>query len=86
MPIWYMRDDHTFAPLPLNIDEAMEALEHELSYYASGMLCARHPWGATAVDVCHAHYDDLDGFRARARDWLALAIETIRPKPINEVR
>ncbi len=42
--VWYMRDNHTFLRLPLEVNLALQALEDEFIHGDSrGMLCSKHP-------------------------------------------
>jgi hypothetical protein len=69
MKLYYMRDNHTFRPLPLDIEGAIAGCREEFDAgYTSGMLC-RTPHTFPEINV-HAMSDWSD-FEARAREWLA---------------
>ena len=73
MTIWYMRDNHTFIPLPLDADEAMARLRRafidEIDAY--GMLCTTE--GPMRGKYEHAA-KDWSEFEPRARKWLDAAL------------
>ena len=40
--IYYMRDNHTFSPLSLNLEEALSKIESEFAAgYTYGMVCSK---------------------------------------------
>ena len=68
--IWYMRDNHTFRKLPLNVEGALETMREERDRGAVyGMLCG---WpGASVPGQVHARSAaDWPVFEAAARLWL----------------
>lgn len=73
MKIWYMRDNHTFLPLPLDADEAMDRLRKafidERDTY--GMLCTKE--GPMRDKSEHAG-KDWPEFEPRARKWIEAAL------------
>lgn len=86
MKLWYMRDNHTFRPLPLNLEEAIAILKNEVvdsgdSYGSYGMLCARD--SSMNEEVVHAHGRAAwPAFEAAARKWLAKALASA-PAPVK---
>lgn len=74
LKIWYMRDNHTFRGLPLNVEKAIHDLrivfDGECGHY--GMLCSKQ----FKDDPCHAR-GDWDEFEPRARAWLTEALKDI---------
>jgi hypothetical protein len=78
--IWYMRDNHTFLQLPLDVKAAIELISHEFAAgYSHGMLCSKHP----AMAYKHVHGNGSiawHAFETEAREWLASAIDAMQPK------
>lgn len=64
---YYMRDNHTFLPLPVDVEAALDALYREFCEGdAFGMLCTKHE---DLKRVIHAD-GDWEKFRHEARRWL----------------
>ena len=64
--LYYMRDNHTFVPLPREADGAIAVLRQEFEDgWNHGMLCSD-----TRRPVAHAH-GDFTEFEPRARAWFA---------------
>ena len=62
--VWYMRDNHTFLELPLDIDEAISALRNEWpSGQTCGVLCSKE-----VNEEVHAH-GEIEPFIAEVRAW-----------------
>lgn len=80
---WYMRDNHTFRPLPLDVDAALQVMREERDDGNTyGMLCGK-PDGVLG-SVMHAHgAADWPRFEAAARPWLEQAVT--RSKPPNNM-
>ena len=79
--IWYMRDDHTFRVLPLDVDTALAVMREERDAgQPYGMLCGR-PDGVVPGPVHARTAAEWPAFEAAARPWLEAAIE--RSKPPN---
>ena len=61
MTIWYMRDNHTFLPLPLDVDKAMKRLRaafiDELDTY--GMLCTKEGPMKVSGQPRHLDFDAM---------------------------
>lgn len=78
---WYMRDNHTFRALPLDVDAALAVMREERDAGQTyGMLCGR-PDGVVP-DVVHAgSAAEWPTFEAAARSWLETAVA--RSKPPN---
>lgn len=79
--IWYMRDNHTFRALPLDVEGALSAMRQERDAGDTyGMLCGK-PDGVVP-DVVHAgSAAEWPTFEAAARPWLETAVA--RSKPPN---
>lgn len=74
MKIYYMRDNHTFLPLPLDVDMAELALHKEFDAgYTYGMLCSKSAGMETPL---HARGNkNAEEFFSGAREWIQRAIE-----------
>lgn len=72
--IWYMRENHTFAELPHDVDAAMirlrEVFDGHCGHY--GMLTTKQ--GPTEKTVVHARAD-WEEFAEQARPWLEAAVQ-----------
>lgn len=81
MKIWYMRDNHTFRPLPLDVEAAIDTLRNEFDQGNTyGMLCSKEP---ALSDSVHAKdKDSWVAFEAEARKWLTRAV-TLSTKDRN---
>ncbi len=66
--IWYMRDNCTFLPLPLDVNAAIEAMRAESD--KSGMLCTKFPGFKTVHARGEKHWPT---FEAEARAWIERA-------------
>lgn len=65
LKIHYMRDNHTFAPLPTDVVAAIAVISMEFMHgYTHGMLCTSDP----TLKVVRAH-GDLDMFLDLVREW-----------------
>lgn len=78
---WYMRDNHTFRGLPLDVEGALAVMREERDDGQTyGMLCGKP---ATVLPPV-VHASDAarwDEFEAAARPWLEQAVA--RSKPPN---
>lgn len=76
---WYMRDDHTFCPLPLDVESALTVMRQERDAGKTyGMLCGKP--GGVLPPVVHARSAaEWDTFEAKARPWLEAAVEASKP-------
>ena len=74
MKIWYMRDNHTFLPLPLPLEAAMEQLRTAFVDMRDtyGSLCTNQ--GPMSRKMEHAG-NDWKEFSPRARAWLEAAVK-----------
>ena len=71
LKIWYMRDNHTFRPLPLDVHAAMAAIREEWNEgYTYGMLCS----DSRIKPNVHGR-GDWNAFVPEAMAWLERAIE-----------
>lgn len=72
--IWYMRDNHTFASLPLDLETAMVTLRETFDGPCGryGMLCSKQIDGRV-----HARAD-WASFEPEARAWISAAIDHAR--------
>ena len=79
--IWYMRDNHTFRALPLDVEDALAAMREERDAGQTyGMLCGR-PDGVVLGPVHARTAAEWPAFEAAARPWLETAVA--RSKPPN---
>jgi len=78
MKIYYMRDNHTFRPIPLDVDKAERVLREEIeSGYVCGSLCARLEGKEL---ILHASGSaGAEQFFAEARAWIekVLAMDSV---------
>lgn len=67
MNLYYMRDNHTFRALPLNIEGALSAIREEFGdgYTHGSLMCKDVPNG-----YLHAH-GDLKEFETKVVDFYA---------------
>lgn len=76
---WYMRDNHTFRPLPMDVDAALAVMREERDAGNTyGMLCGR-PHGVVQGPVHARTADQWDAFEAAARPWLETAVKASLP-------
>lgn len=76
---WYMRDNHTFRPLPLDVDAAMQVMREERDDGQTyGMLCGR-PLGVVPEPVHVSTAEKWGDFEAKARPWLESAVAASKP-------
>ena len=77
--LWYMRDNHTFRSLPLDVDAALALMREERDKGQTyGMLCGNP--SAVIPGVVHARGALTWGeFEAAARPWLEQAIALSKP-------
>ena len=68
--VWYMRDNHTFRALPMDVEGALEAMREERDAGNTfGMLCCSGV--AMRIEVVHAGAAfDWQHFEAEARPYL----------------
>jgi hypothetical protein len=79
--VWYMRDDHMFRPLPLDVEAALAVMREERDAGQTyGMLCGR-PDGVVPRPVHARTAAEWPAFEAAARPWLETAVA--RSKPPN---
>lgn len=80
--VYYMRDNHTFLPVPLYEDQAMAVLMREfLTGTRRGMLCSKHPKLENSSVNANGKWED---FEDPAREFMrqAIALAAIeQPKP-----
>lgn len=86
MKLYYMRDDHLFCPLPLDIEQAIEVIREQFAErYSSGMLCsdggAPKPFGR--IDPSAHGHGDFAEFEPRARAWLAVQLAYRSPADLE---
>jgi hypothetical protein len=77
MKIYYMRDNHTFLPLPLDVGVSESLLRQEFDDgHTCGMLCSKDP---KMRDLLHARgSDQSEQFFQDARKWVQRAIDLSR--------
>ena len=82
--IWYMRDNHTFLELPLDVELALDAMRAERDNgYTFGFLLCGHPDGVVPKPV---HSDGIRQWRAfeiAARTWLEAAVSVSKVPEID---
>jgi hypothetical protein len=75
----YMRDNHTFLSLPLDIEDALQLLRNERDAgWTYGMLCGR-PTGVVPEPIHARGLEYWDSFERAARYWLTAAIAKSKP-------
>jgi len=81
--IWYMRENHTFCRLPLDVDRAVSVMRGEINAGSTyGMLCG-HPTGVVPGVVHAQTAAEWPTFEVAARAWLETAVA--RSKPPNRL-
>lgn len=79
--VWYMRDNHTFRALPLDVESALAVMREERDTGNTyGMLCGK-PEGVVSGVVHARTAAEWPAFEAAARPWLETAVA--RSKPPN---
>ena len=77
--IWYMRDNHTFRTLPLDVEDALAAMREERDAGQTyGMLCGR-PDGVVPGAVHARSAAKWQAFEDAARPWLETAVARSKP-------
>lgn len=77
--IWYMRDDHTFCKLPLNVDAALAKMRVERDAGCThGMLYGK-PDGVVPAPVHASSAAEWPEFEDAARPWLDVAVARSKP-------
>jgi hypothetical protein len=76
--LYHMRDNHTFQPLPLDVEGALTVIREEFAQgWSYGMLCADggppKPGPLSTDPNAHGH-GSIEEFEPRARAWLERAI------------
>jgi hypothetical protein len=86
MPVraWYMRDNHTFRALPLDVEAALAVMREERDAGNTyGMLCGK-PEGGVVPGPIHARtVAEWPAFEAAARPWLETAVARSKPPNVN---
>jgi hypothetical protein len=78
-PIYYMRDNHTFRPLPENVDAALHSIGQELDAgFTCGMLCTKRE-GANPRLLHFRYQTPRADMLVQAREWLKAEIMARRP-------
>lgn len=78
--VWYMRDNHTFRPLPINVELAVAVLRDEFSRGQTyGMLCGS-PMGVVPCPLHATGGEKIEEFIDAARKWLS-TIERLSTPP-----
>ena len=76
---WYMRGNHTFRELPLDVEAALVAMRQERDAGETfGMLCGR-PDGVVSRPVHASTAAAWGDFEAEARPWLERAVAMSLP-------
>lgn len=82
MKLYYMRDNHTFCPLPLEIEQAIAVIRDEFADGNSyGMLFTKSIDTSNAPNP-HARRDFAE-FEPRARAWLAYVLSYKSPADLE---
>lgn len=82
---WYMLENHTFCPLPLDVDEAIQVMREERDAGNTyGMLCGT-PDGVVHPPVTAGRANEWEAFEAQARPWLESAVAASKP-PANDAQ
>lgn len=69
VPVYYMRDNHTFRRLSGNPETALAEIVEELdSGWTAGMLCAKRD---NKSHIIHCNFLDVPAFIEKCRDALA---------------
>lgn len=80
---WYMRDNHTFRALPLDVEAALVVMREERDAgHTYGMLCGR-PHSVVHEPVHARTAMEWHAFEDAARPWLEAAVA--RSKPPNDM-
>jgi len=80
MKFWYMRDNHTFRRLPVDVEGAVSVLKEEIDGGNTyGMLCGHGEDGHHLRTNVHARSAaEWPAFEAAAREWLC-SMSALRP-------
>jgi hypothetical protein len=77
--IWYARDNHTYRPLPLDVEAALAAMREERDAGETyGMLCGR-PDCVVPEPIHASNAAAWPTFEAAARPWLEAAVALSKP-------
>lgn len=77
--VWYMRDNHTFLPLPLDVEAAIGLMRNERDVgFTCGMLCGL-PTGVVPIPVDARGQNRWGDFEKEARVWLTEAVAKSKP-------
>lgn len=80
---WYMRDNHTFRALPLDVDEALAVMRSERDDgNTCGMLCGS-PHGVVPEPVHARTAAEWQTFEDAARPWLETAVALSKPPNVE---
>lgn len=81
--IWYMRDNHTFRALPLDVEQALSVMRQERDAGGTyGMLCGK-PGGVLPAPVHAGSAAEWPAFEAAARPWLEQSVALSKPPVAN---
>jgi hypothetical protein len=85
LKLWYMRDDHSFRPLPHHVESALELIYREFQCgYSHGMLCAHNGRPRRPMIDPDAHgKGDFEEFEPRARRWLTAELSYRSPADLE---
>lgn len=88
MKLYYMRDDHLFRPLPLDVEQAVAAVREEFAAgQTCGMLCSKSlpctPFGTEGEPDPHAHGGSFAEFEPQVRAWMAYALNYKAPADLE---
>ena len=84
---WYMRDNHTFRALPLDVEQALAVMREERDEGNTyGMLCGK-PEGGVVPPPIHARTAaEWPSFEAAAGPWLEKAVAASKPPNVEVSR
>jgi hypothetical protein len=83
---WYMRDNHIFRALPLDVEQALAVMRQERDAGDTyGMLCGRPDGGVLPPPVHAGAAADWPAFEAKARPWLEAAVAASLPPNENAI-
>ena len=82
--IWYMRDNHTFRALPLDVEAALAVMREERDAGQTyGMLCGK-PDGVVPAPVHARTAWEWPAFEDAATPWLETAVARSKPPNVKQ--
>jgi hypothetical protein len=74
---YWMRDNHTFRPIPLDMEEAIEVIREEFTESWAGTLCSK----VAGTKMLHGTNTEFTAFEPLARKWLQNYYDLIQKEP-----